>query len=333
VLALGVLGPLAAMGAESDQREGPPKRALGAEGLRAVRAEAAAVEGLQVELSPRCGEQVRAELVAGRRVGDGCGQDREAIGRALVRARDAFGFVERRAVDLVSLRMVLGVARRCRQWPLRSPDRDVLRRTDVDAAGCRLRRHQGEVALVLVDREGGRHEPLPPLRTDRDGRVELRFTALDHALRVLGAGTLDDYARIELGEGGWAGHVDLEQLLRFRADWHRTWVLRGRGVPGLFAVRHPEHPDADDARTLAAEATLARQARDYERVEAGELSARAFLDRHPRSPYRRRVEVLLRARAMGAAPSEAQPSGASAGGAAAPSGGGRRGGTSGGNGP
>lgn len=252
-----------------------------------------------------------------------------------VRRRDAFGFVEQRAVDLASLRLVLGEARRCRQWPQRSPGRDVLRRTDVAAAGCRLRRYQGEVAVVLVDREGARRQPLPPMATDRDGKLELRFAELDHALRVLGEGTLESYARIELGGDGWAGHVDLEQLLRFRADWHLTWLLRGRGTPGLFAVQHPEHPRADDARTLAAEARLERQARDYERVEAGELSARAFLDRHPHSPYRRRVESLLRERSMPAHAAEAQPSaGASAtAGGAAPSGGGSRGGTSGGSGP
>lgn len=272
------------------------------------------------------------ELVEGQRRGDGCGRDREALGRAMVRARDAFGFVERREVNLVTLRLVLGVARRCRQWPLRSPARDVLRRTDVDGAGCRLRRYQGEVSLVFVDREGRRHEPLPPVRTDRDGRVELEFAALDRGLRALGAGSLDDYARIELGDESWAGHVDLAQLLRFRADWYLTWVRRGRGTPGLFVVRHPGHPEVDEARTLAAEALLDRQAHDFERVAAGELSAQAFLDRHPRSPYQRRVEALLRARAQsgtGGAPPEA----AAEPGTASAAGGGRRGGTSGGRGP
>lgn len=316
---------------------GAPGSGLAAagEGLRSVRAPASVVEGLRALPSAPCGEQVRAELVAGRRRDGACGPDREAVARAVVHRRDAFGFVEQREVDLASLRLVLGEARRCRQWPLRSPGRDVLRRTDVATAGCRLRRYQGEVAMVLVDREGGRRQPLPPMPTDRDGRLELRFAELDHALRVLGEGTLESYARIELGDDGWAGHVDLEQLLRFRADWHLAWLLRGRGTPGLFAVRHPEHPGADDARTLAAEALLERQARDYERVEAGELSARAFLDRHPHSPYRRRVESLLRERSMPAHAAEAQPSaGASAtAGGAAPSGGGSRGGTSGGSGP
>jgi hypothetical protein len=288
------------------------------------------------------------------------------FGRGVLRPvrAGAFGFVEQRAVDLVSLRLVLGVAQRCRQWPLRSPDRDVLRRPDVVVAGCRLRRYQGEVPLVLVDRQGQRHQPLPPLHTDRDGRVAVQFTALDHALRVLGEGSLDDYARIELGEEGWAGHVDLETLLRFRADWHLVWLARGRGAPGLFVVRHPEHPGADDARTLSADAFVARQTRDYERVEAGELSAQAFLERHPLSPYRRRVEAMLRARSMMTAPTKAQREGAGAAGdgaagaagpaapdggeagassagagastatgATSPAGGGRRGGTSGGSGP
>lgn len=316
--------------------------AAASEGLRSVRVDASAVAGLRTLPSGRCGEQVRAELLAGRRRDGACAQEREAVGRALVRRGDGFGFVEQRAVDLASLRLVLGEARRCRQWPLISPGRDVLRRTDVAAAGCRLRRHRGAVAVVLVDRAGVRRQPLPPMPTDRDGRLELRFAELDHALRVLGQGTLEGYVRIELGDDGWAGHVDLEQLLRFRADWHLTWLLHGRGTPGLFAVRHPEHPGADDARTLAAEARLERQAQDYARVEAGELSARAFLDRHPHSPYRRRVESRLRERASGAHEGLAgQPGEGSSGtpgtsataGSAAPAGGGSRGGTSGGSGP
>lgn len=323
--------------------------AAAGEGARSSRAEASVVEGLRVETTARCGEQVRGELIDGQRRDGACGQDREAIGRAVVRRRDAFGFVEQRAVDLASLRLVLGEARRCRQWPLRSPGRDVLRRTDAAAAGCRMRRYQGEVTLVLVDREGRRHEPLPPVRTDRDGRVELRFAVLDHALRVLGEGTLEDYARVELGEDGWAGHVDLEQLLRFRADWHLTWLLHGRGTPGLFAVQHPEHRGADEARTLAAEALLARQARDYDRVAAGELPARVFLDRYPSSPYRRRVESLLRERGVstrttedqrGAAGEGAEPSAVEGAAGAEPSagdspapGGGRRTGANGGLGP
>lgn len=320
------------------------------EGLRAVRVELATVAALSVELSPRCRAQVLAELAEGQRRDDACGRDREAAGRALVRRGDAFGFVERREVDLAELRLVLGVARRCRQWPLRSPTRDVLRRTDVDWAGCRLSRHQGEVPLVLVDRAGGRREPLPPLQTDRDGRVTLRFASLDRALRATGAGTLDGYARIELGEGGWAGYVDLAQLLRFRADWHLAWLLRGRGAPGLFAVRHPRHPGAADAQTMASEAQLARQLRDLARVESAELSAQAFFDRYPRSPYRRQVDAWVQARAAEArSVGEAQPEGSGERGEGAGAsgergeasgeleapepGGGRRGGTTGGIGP
>lgn len=329
-------------------------QAWASKGLRSVRVDVAAVEGMRVEPSARCGAQVRAELLEGRRHDGACDEEREAAGRALVRRGDAFGFVEQRDVNLASLRLVLGEARRCRQWPLRSPERDVLRRTDVAAAGCRLRRFQGEVPVVLIDRDGRRHEPVPPMRTDRDGRLELRFSVLDRALRVLGAGTLDDYARIELGRDAWAGYVDLAQLSRFRADWHLTWLVRGWGTPGLFAARHPGHAGADEARTLAAEALLARQARDYERVEAGELPARTFLERFPSSPYRRRVEALM---GGGAKPVLDAQSGAGAAGvgaegsegAVAPSrppvgagaegtmpsasGGGRRTGTSGGSGP
>ncbi len=254
------------------------------------------VDGLRAELTDGCREQVREELRRGRKASSGCAQDREQIGRAAVRARDRFGFVERQQVELSELRLTLGWARRCRQWPLRQPERDVLRRTDVDAAGCRLGRYEGPVSLVFIDHQGRPHRPLGPVHTDREGRVTLSFAVLDRSLRALDAGSLDDYARIELGDAAWAGHVDLEQLLRFRADWHLTWVSQGRGTPGLFAVRHPEHPGAGEARTMAAEAQLARQLRDYERVRAGELPARAFFDRHVRSPYHRQLQGWLHSR-------------------------------------
>lgn len=256
----------------------------------------ARVGALKVKPSDRCRARVRQELVRGRRQGSGCAEDRQRVGRAVVGVFDAFGFVERQQVDLSSLRLTLGVARRCRQWPLRRPDRDVLRWADVAEAGCRLRRYQGELPLVFIDHAGGRHSPLEPIRTDRDGRATLRFATLDRALRALGAGSLDDYARIELGEAAWAGHVDLGQLLRFRADWHFNWVTRGRGTPGLFAVRHPEHVAASRARTMDAEARLARQLQDYERVRADELPARAYFQRHVWSPYHRQLRVWLRAR-------------------------------------
>ena len=69
--------------------------------------------------------------------------------------------------------------------------------------------------------------PLAPLTTDRDGRLVIRFASLDQALRALDQGELADYARIELGDEAWAGHVDLEQLLRFRADWQALRPLVG----------------------------------------------------------------------------------------------------------
>ena len=149
---------------------------------------------------------------------------------------------------------------------------------------------------MFIDHAGGRHPLLEPIRTDRDGRTTLRFAAIDRALRALGAGSLDDYARIELGQAAWAGYVDLGQLLRFRADWHFNWVTRGRGTPGLFAVRHPEHVAASQARTMDAEARLARQLRDYERVRADEFPAHAYFQRHVWSPYHRQLRVWLRAR-------------------------------------
>ena len=264
--------------------------------LRSNILDSATVDGLRAEVRERCRETVREELRQGQRHGTGCAQDREAIGRAAVRARDVFGFVERQEVDLSRLRLTLGWAKRCRQWPLRHPERDVLRRTDVDAAGCRLGRYEGPLSLAFVDHQGRRHQPLEPVYADRDGHLTLRFAAVDRTLRALGAGSLDDFSRIELGDGAWAGYVDLDQLLRFRADWHLSWVSRGRGTPGLFAVRHPEHPGSSEARTMAAEAQLARQLRDYERVQTGELPARAYFDRHVRSPYHRQLEAWLRTR-------------------------------------
>ncbi|MEX1369061.1 MAG: hypothetical protein AB1Z98_38395 [Nannocystaceae bacterium] len=302
-LALALVGPTDAAAAA-----GPGA----APSLRSVRGDAQAVVGLRVEASAACRAQVLDELITGQRRGDGCAEDRERVGRALVRWRDRFGFVERRVVELATLRLVLGVAKRCRQWPLRSPGRDVLRRNDVDLAGCRVRRYEGPLTLTFIDHEGRASSPLAPLHTDVDGRLMLRFSSIDQALRALGRGELADYTRIELGDDAWAGHVDLDQLLRFRADWHLSWIRRGRGTAGLFAAEHPEHPGAEQARTWAADARLARQEQDVARVESGELTARDYLDRHPWSPYRRRVQAWLRARAaIPAQPGDGSEPGAS----------------------
>jgi len=284
-----------------------PASAAGPRSLRPVQG-ADRVDALEAGPGGPCGEQVRDELRQGRR-GDGCVAERLRVGEEVVRGRDAFGFVERQQVDLVRLRLTLGWARRCDRWPLRHPDHDVLRRTEVAAAGCRLGRYEGPVPVVFFDHQGRRHQPLEPLRSDRDGRLTIRFAAIDRTLRSLGAGALEDYARIELGEGAWAGHVDLEQLLAYRADWHLTWVSRGRGAPGLFAVRHPEHPGASEARTMAAEALLARQLADYERVREGQLPARSFFDWYVRSPYHRQLRAWLRARGEEEASGEEAPRG------------------------
>ncbi len=275
--------------------------------LRAIAAPQAAVAGLDLELSERCRAVVEQELRTGQRQDVRCREDRETAGRALVRRRDAFGFVEQRQVNLSRLRLVLGVGRRCKQWPLRSPGRDVLRRTDVVRAGCRLRRYQDQVSLVFVDREGRRHQPLPPISTDQDGRLLLHFADVDRALRSLGAGSIDEYTHIELGSEAWAGRVDLERLLSFRADWHLAWLSQGRGAPGLFVARHPDHPGAHDARTMAADALLSRQERDYERVQDGTFAPQSFLDRHGWSPYRHRVQAWLLMPAKGTANGGSSP--------------------------
>ncbi len=262
--------------------------------LRATRAAPAVVQGLKASLTDRCRDQVREEFEAGQRRDGKCREDREAAGRELVRRRDAYGFVERSAVDLSRVQLILGLARRCQQWPLRAPGRDVLRRTDVTDAGCRLRRYQGQVQLVFVDLAGDRFTPLPPVTTDEDGRFVLQFASVDRALRALGMGSIDDYSHIELGADAWAGRIDLVRLLSFRADWHLVWLGQGRGAPGLFVARHPDHPGAEDARTMAADALFSRQEQDYERVRTGTLPPQTFLDWHDWSPYRHRVEALLR---------------------------------------
>lgn len=260
--------------------------------VRSVQAEPAAVDTLRPADTERCRQLVPQELRQGRRLEGGCRDERDLAARKLVRRRDSFGFIERQQVELSSLRLVLGLAKRCRRWPLRTGGRDFLRRPDVHAAGCRPRRYEGEVSLNFIDADGNRHTPLPPISTDRDGRLTLHFASVDSALRAVGGGGLDDYARIELGDDGWAGHVDLERLLGFRADWHFVWVRRGRGIPALFAARHPDHPGTEDALNLAADAQLARQELDLERVEAQQLSPQTFIDRHPWSPFRDVVEAL-----------------------------------------
>jgi hypothetical protein len=164
---------------------------------------------------------------------------------------------------------------------------------DVDAerARCRLSPWHGPVTLE-VERDG-KWLDLPPTHSDRHGQLELRFADLDRGLRDAGEAGLGEFTRLRVGRGGWAGTYDLVRLRELQADVHASWVARGRGVPGLFVALHPEHARADDIADLALESRLARQERDFEAIEHGELTPEAFLDRHVWSPLRVRVAALL----------------------------------------
>jgi hypothetical protein len=235
-----------------------------------------------------CRERLIEELRTGTPEQPGCEADRRKLGRALA-SRMRFGFVERSDVQLWAIDLVLGDATRCREWPVRREGRAVLDPRDVATAGCRQRRHRGPVAVTLVD-EAGERARLPALASDRDGRLRVTITEVDAASRAAGLGGLRHWRWIELGEGAWAGRIDLQKLHGFLADWHLRWVKQGRGVPGLFVVRHPEHAAAEEARALAVEARLARERADVDAVQAGRMSPRRFLSRHPGSVYRREVD-------------------------------------------
>lgn len=245
-----------------------------------------------------CVELVEAELREGRpREGTGCDRTRREIARALSVARQRFGIVEHRHVDLVGMRFRLGVGRSCRRWPLRRRD-DVLDAIDARDAGCRVSPYRGVVTIHAVDPQGRRH-PVGSSRTDRDGYLRLELSDLDAAVRgdegseAYALQGLDAFVRLELGRDGWAGSVDLVRLRGFLADWHFRWIAQGRGVPALFAVRHPEHPHGPDAEAMAVEARVQRQEEDYQAVIDGRLPAGAFLQRHVWSPFRRAVEQLV----------------------------------------
>lgn len=241
----------------------------------------------QVLSGSACRDRLLEELRTGRGEATGCAADRRRLARSVV-LRDGvrFGYVERSDVQLWAVELVLGEAVRCRAWPVRGGARAVLDPRDVAAAGCRARRHHGPVAIELVD-DDGRRARLPALRSDRDGRLRIVITEIDAAARFAGLGDLRRWRFIEVGERGWGGRIDLHTLHEFLADWHLRWVKKGRGVPGLFAIAHPEHADADEARALAVEARIARERADAAAVERGAMSRRRFLTRHPGSAYRR----------------------------------------------
>jgi hypothetical protein len=206
--------------------------------------------------------------------------------------RTPFGVVLHREIGLGDASFVLAVARACREPPRPPAPRDVVLEVDAEAARCRVAPYHGPVAISLRRRDGHWWNDALELPTDEEGRLRTRFAELDRALAGEGA-RLDDFTAMRVGTDGWAGTYDLVRLRSVQADVHAQWVEHGRGSPGLFAVRHADHPRADHALELALEARLARQEQDFAAVQRDELGAAAFLDRHVWSPLRHRVGALL----------------------------------------
>lgn len=237
-----------------------------------------------------CRATIAADLRAGERAkgNDPCAFHRDRVGARLIastRPRPVFGIVEEMKPRLPGVALVLSVAHHCTRWPLRSVGEPSLAVGEVAAFGCRVRRYHGPLALDVVAVDGSA-ETIHVAATDEDGRVYVPFAELDALLRARGRPGLFEHATLLLGADGWAGRVDLAAVRAQLADWHLTWVTRGRGLPGLFAALHPDHPEAQAMRGRALQATLKRQEADAKAVERGELSPRRFLERHVWSPYR-----------------------------------------------
>lgn len=209
------------------------------------------------------------------------------------RGRASYGVVIHREIGLGGARFVLAEARSCREVPKPPPPRDVLLDVDADAVRCRVRPYHGAVSLALQRADGRWVNDVIELATDEDGRISTRFADLDRMLAQQQGTRLDDFTALRVGKNGWAGTYDLARLRGVQSDLHAQWVERGRGSPGLFAVRYGDHPRTDRALELALEARLARQEHDFAAVQRGELGAAEFLDRHVWSPLRHRVGELL----------------------------------------
>lgn len=240
-----------------------------------------------------CRQPIVEELASGTEadVGARCMPERE---RARRRHSDGrFGFIRQRRASLRGVTLLLGEGIRCRKLPLRAPEFAVLTERRVRDSSCSVRDYDGTVRLYGV-RADGEVVRIGYLRAE-GGKLALRYADIDAQARAEGwLEGLDAFAAIELGEGGWAGTIDMDRLRLFLGNWHFDWIERGRGSAGLFAARHPEHRRADDALALAFEQTLARQERDYLDVAEGDLSPQAFLARYVWSPYRASVETLSR---------------------------------------
>lgn len=234
-----------------------------------------------------CRSEIAAELRAGQRAStaETCAAERRRASERLPAKGRRFGIVERRTVRLSGITLVLSEAHRCERWPLRGADRADLELGTAIASGCQIRRYRGTVRVAVIGSEGA-STPVITLRADDDGQLEVEFAELDGLLRVRGLGGLMSQQALVIGEGEWVGRVDLAAVRAQLADWHLTWIGRGRGVPALFTALHPDHPGVAVTRARGLEATLRRQADDAEAVKRGVLTPRRFLERHAWSPYR-----------------------------------------------
>lgn len=248
-----------------------------------------------VFLAEPCRSQVAAELRSGQMAASTCererrlAQHRQMRGR---RSREGFGLVERSRIELGHLALILSEARGCQLWPLRGIDRPVLGLADARASACWVRRYRGSLALAGVTADGRRVPRIATVEVDEDGRLDVDLGRL--AIRLTRQGVdFDALVRLELGADGWAGSVDLVAVRALLADWHASSVQRGRGVPALLVVRHPEHASAERLRGMALADSLHRQEEDYKAVQRGSLAPHRFLERHAWSPYRHLVAALL----------------------------------------
>lgn len=254
--------------------------------------EAAAVDGadlvaraLQEVPVGVCKETLEQELRAGRRSGPLCAMQRDRVLAALAKLepRAAFGVVVQHRSTPQGATLILALARRCKRWPLQHPDRTVLNVADLQGARCHVERFSGPLSITARGRDGLRHEAIVDVIVSAEGHAVIDYAALDDAFKRLGFSGLDAFERLELGPGAWAGELDLARLRTALADAHFSWIARGRGVPALFAVRHPGHARVDEARAWAVEARLERERQDYRAVTRGDLAIQEFLERHPTS--------------------------------------------------
>lgn len=269
---------------------------------RAKAPQSSAVSPADVELAlatlaagDPCRDAVRAGLVSGERTPElttRCARAwTRAAGRLYRAQRPRFGLVDRRQESLAQITVLLSTTRHCRRWILRDGGRGSLIPADARREKCSIRRFRGALPVYVIDAEGARMRALEVTDAD-DGRYIVRYSEVDAALRLRGKAPLERWSYVELGEAGWAGRVDLREIRTELAERHRGWVERGRGVPALFVIRHPEHRDADEVRLLAEEARFLRQSEDYQAVLAGEMTPQRFLDRYLVSRFHRSVRSL-----------------------------------------